>query len=513
MDPPFALRLGHASNEGERSTPQEIIEQSEEIPTDAPEMDERMQTRKASASAEARGRLDNQATVYEISEAIKDTLSGMNKPISARITTQMTPLCPICPIHRLPPEVLCPIFQYCQYGKPHYTKMKTALLLAFVCRYWRGVACSFGDLWRYIGLYRRSKGLNIDDKCIKLFINRSYSGLELYVDAELLDYLFDGPIPRDRVHQLELWLSDNPYYMTPFHSCSVMLPNLTHLNVNASVWGRAQMLCGDFLSQTPSLEDLDIRDISLYFSKDIKLANLRRIYWKFDGETSETMLIDLCSRAPHLQSVELYVEPTPAQGMAVGPWTELSAIQTDCNGLIALGRLITPLVMPSLRHLTFICRKRLEPVWRLYQVDDLLHRPPLVSLTRLSLILDPFHDCLGDEALNYQLDCLFQLQHVTRLDIMGMDRYRYSGYHPIITHMCHLLSLCTPKPSLPSLQAVHFVGKIKVGVPLDGVIQMARERAALNGITKLERIIFEECETLTIDQYRQLRNALGQNEL
>ena len=515
MDPSFALGLGHAPNEGERSTPPEIIEQSEEIPTDAPEMAERMQTWMASASAEAKGRPDNQAKVYKISAAINDTLSGMNKPISARITTQMTPLCPICPIHRLPPEVLCPIFQYCQYGELLCTKMRTALRLAFVCRYWRAVACSFGDLWRYIALYRRSTGLDtrsIDDKCIKMFIDRSCSGLELSVEEEFLDFLFDGSIPPDRVHQLELWLAGAPNYKAPFHSWSVMLPNLTRLLINAHIWGSVQTLCGDFLSQFPSLEDLDIQDIELHFSKGVKLANLRRIYWESDGETSETMLIDLCSHAPHLQFVEFYVRPIPAPSMAVGPWTELTAIQTDCNGLVALERLLTPLVMPSLQHLTFICRKLLDWPWKTYQVDDLLRRPPLASLTRLSLILDPFHDN-SNEALKSQLDCFFQLQHLTRLDITGMDGHSYVEYHPLITHMCHLLSLCTPKPSLPSLQAVHFVGQIKVGVPLDGVIQMARERAALDGITKLERVVFEECEPLTINQYRQLRNALGQNDI
>ena len=80
---------------------------------------------------------------------------------------------------------------------------------------------------------------------------------------------------------------------------------------------------------------------------------------------------------------------------------------------------------------SLICRKRLERAWKFYQVDEFLRRPPLVSLTRLSLILDPFHDGVGNEALKYQLDCLFQLQRVTRLDIMGMDGYRYFGYHPM----------------------------------------------------------------------------------
>jgi hypothetical protein len=100
---------------------------------------------------------------------------------------------------------------------------------------------------------------------------------------------------------------------------------------------------------------------------------------------------------------------------------------------------------------------------------------------------------------------------------MGAHGGKYLEEHPFITHICHLLSLCTPKPSFPSLQAIHFV-RIRIGVYVDGVVQMVKARTAAaasspDGMAKLEYIVFEECEPFTIDQYRQIQNVIGQNNI
>ena len=75
-----------------------------------------------------------------------------------------------------------------------------------------------------------------------------------------------------------------------------------------------------------------------------------------------------------------------------------------------------------------------------------------------------------------------------------------------------------PKPSFSCLQTIRFVGKIKIGVPLDAVIQMARARAAAvtsspDEIAKLESSVFEDSEPLTVEQFRELRDALNQNSV
>src|SRR5260370_6468095 len=98
--------------------------------------------------------------------------------------------------------------------------------------------------------------------------------------------------------------------------------------------------------------------------------------------------------------------------------------------------------------------------------------------------------------------------------MIGAHHTLYRVEHPFVAYLCQLLSVCSPKPSFPSLQTIHFIGAARQWVSFDRVIQMARARSiaaasSLNGIVKLESVVFEECEPLTITEYRQLQNQLG----
>ena len=143
-----------------------------------------------------------------------------------------------------------------------------------------------------------------------------------------------------------------------------------------------------------------------------------------------------------------------------------------------------------------------------------LNYASLVSLTRLSLSFHRFNRFFTEESI-YQLEYLLQLTQLTHLDMKGV-KFTFHEGHPHVTYLCQLLSVCSPKPSFPSLQTIQFIGKIKQWVSFDRVVQMARARtiaaaSSPDGIVKLESVIFKECDPLTVDEYHQLQNALGHN--
>jgi len=304
-------------------------------------------------------------------------------------------------------------------------------------------------------------------------------------------------------------------------SWPVVLPNLSHLWIETNHHDRVRTISGDFLSLFPNLEDLNMIYVNLHFSKHFELRKLQRIRWLVTRhpEPPLCLLGDIFLHAPHLKSFifdgPISSPDSGATSMAFGPLTELSTMEIDFCDLAIMEPLADHLMVPSLQHLTF----RWIPVslaWKVERLNDIfLHYASLALLTRLSLVLDSFGGYSLLETSKYGLNCLVHLVHLTRLDIMGVNAAIYHEGHPSVTYLCHLLSVCAPEPSFPCLQNIHFVGKIKIGVPFGTIIQMARARTAAaasspNRIAKLESIIFEDCEPLTVEQYRELRDALGQ---
>jgi hypothetical protein len=300
MDPPFAHGLDNAPNEKERVLPMEIIEQSEMRLSEVLEMVERKQTQNANASTEAKSCSENQATAPKINAAIGDIL-GVDTPTSDIVAGSTIQRSLLCPIHRLPPEVLRAIFQHCQDKEMYLINMLTAFDLSLVCRYWRAVACSFGALWRYICLQEDLSWPGYVQR-IKLFLGRSCPGLEVVLDEGLSNRLYNRLIPLDRVHRLHVQLSDVLDDARPFNSWSVVLAHLSHLKINTTAQDCVRTICGDFLSIFPNLEDLELINVNLEFSNDFQLTNLRRIYWDFYPNTTLSVVGDVYSHAPHLES-------------------------------------------------------------------------------------------------------------------------------------------------------------------------------------------------------------------
>ena len=481
-----------------------------ETPTEVQQVAERYQSQEIDA-------LTGALVVWKpqmSSAATEDTLLGVENTTSDAgkgMTTTWKSL--MCPIHRLPPELLREIFQKCQFNKPNINKMLITLSLASVCQYWRTVTCSFGVLWCYIAFSARYK------KGLAMFMKRSSYDLALSIDEDSLNWA-PHHFPPYRVRRLFIVLEYDLDAQNIFSRWSVVLPNLYHLHIKTNRLNSVRTISGDFLSLFPCLENLELFQVNLHFSKHFELLKLQRISWvmNVDPKPLRYLLGDICSHAPHLKSFVFYgpclSRGSETTGMAFGPLTELNALEIDFPDLLIMGSLTDPLMIPYLQHLMF----RWVPLSELWEVKRLnymfLRYASLASLTHLTLILDSYGGYSKLEYTNYQLDCLVHLVRLTRLDITGVDGAEYHEEHPSIYHICYLLSVRTSKQSFPCLQTIHFIGKITIGVCIGTVIRMAKARttaAASSQIAKLESIIFEDCEPLTVKQYRELRDALGQN--
>jgi F-box-like len=518
MDPSFPQGLDRTPNEAERLRPLEITEEQKERLTEGQELIEKEQPQTAGVSTEARSCLENLAKAQKTSAAIGDDISGADRTLSdvdARIATQKSLL---HPIHHLPPEVLCEIFRRCQLQREHFYNMEVALCLASVCQHWRAVACSFGTLWSFIDMGEDSPQ---HEELVKVFVERSSPSLALLVPENFWRRISLGFLPLGHVCQLQIRLV---YDLDRgiFRTWSVLLPHLSQLRITATPQARGRTTSGDFLSLFPNLKDLELLGVNLHFSEDFKLIKLRRIYWCFSGNYkpgSRVLLGDICSRAPHLEFFTFHGPSSPSPHLTTmdfGPLTELRAMETDNIDLRIMKPLAVPSMIPSLQHLTFRWILSCRPQRGMLLKDTVLHYASLVSLTRLSLVFDSYGGYSRLRVTTPQLDYLLQLQHLTCLDVVGENEATYHGEHPCVIYLCDLVSLCTPKPSFPFLQAINFIGKIKTGVSVDRVIQMARVRTAAaasfpNKMVRLESIVFEECEPLSVTQYRQLRDALGQS--
>jgi hypothetical protein len=355
-----------------------------------------------------------------------------------------------------------------------------------------------------------------------MFINRSCPDLNLTLYDISLSWIFHHLIPPNRVRHLCVELDPDLIDENELSSWPVVFPNLSHFRINNTRKQCLRTISGDFLSLFPDLEDLTLYQVNLHFTEDFKLIKLRHIDWIVDGDTylPECLFGDICSRAPHLNSFMFY-GPFPSRwsritSMPFGPLPQLGALEIDLVDIMTMAPLADPLVIPPLQHLTFRWIPLSSPrqVNRLY--DIFLQYTSLVSLTRLTLVLDNYRGYSKLEDTKYLLDCLVHLIHLTRLDITGVRVAHYHENHPSVTYLCHLLSPCNSAPPFPYLQTIHIIGKIKIGVCLKTVIRMARARtaaAASSQICRLESIVFEDCEPLTVEQYRELQDALGQNNV
>jgi len=514
VDPPCAQELDCAPNEGGRSIPLAIMEKLEETLTKVKEMVERDQYREADASMGAKSCEGKPVQMQMISTATEDTLPRMNNTISdseTRVTTQKLLM---SPIHRLPPELLCTIFQRCLRKKIDIANMLTTLSLASVCQYWRAVTCSFGVLWCCIAFSAKHT------KLLEVFMERSCHYIDLSVCEDSLDWASHRLIPPNRVRQLCVVLKYHDDDKDVLSSWSVVLPNLSCFRIETDNWDYVRTISGDFLSLFPNLEELKVFEINLHFSKHFQLMKLQRIIWLVQGhpQVQRCLLGNICPHAPYLNSFVFCgperSSPSRLTNMAFGPLPELTAMKIDFFDLEILKPLADPLIVPSLQHLTFRWIPLSCPRDEKHLNDVFLHYASIASLTRLSLVLDSLWGYSKLQKTKHELDCLIHLIHLTLLNIMGVEEAEYDEGHPSVTYLCHLLSVCTPKPSFPCLRTIRFIGKIKLGVSLDAVIQMARARTAAavsspNDIAKLESIAFEDCEPLTVEQYRELWDALG----
>ena len=523
MDAPRAWGLDFAPNEEGRSRRLEIIAQLGKMLTEGQGVVERDQSQEAGASTDAKTCLPKLATVEMVSPAPEETLSEVeNTTFNAETRMSTTQRSLMCPIHRLPPEALSAIFQNSLCKGTNIARMRTTLFLASVCRYWRAVTCSFGALWSHIAFSPKYK------KGAAIFVARSCRALDLTVNEDCLDWASSnlitptgGPlITPDRVRYLFI-VAKHDSDKDIISSWAVVLPNLSYFQIKANRQNCIRTISGDFLSLFPNLEDLELARVNLQFSKDFELMKLQRVSWFLDHDPTQPQCVlgDIWSRAPHLKSF-IFDGPLPSgrtkfTSRVFGPLTELNAMEIDFLDLLIIEPLTDPLIIPHLQHLTVswipLSRSREKRL-----NDIFLHYASLASLTRLTLIFDTLENSSKLEDFKYQLDCLVHLAHLTRLDIAGVNAADYHEEHPSVAYLCHLLSLCTSKPWFPSLRTIHFIGKIKNGVCLDSVIRMARARTAAavlspNEVAKLESIVFEDFEPLTVEQHRQLLDALGQN--
>jgi len=447
-------------------------------------------------------------------ETAKQTLSGIEDAIFEHKAL-------LHPIRCLPSDILCQIFECCIEDNYHAGNMAATIRLSSVCRTWRLVAHSLGSLWRQID-YSLWNPSDVD--IFAAFLERSTYHLDIRIAIDSnWGHVPSGPFSFtgfqfDRIRTLTIFIfSDDPFPQ----EWSTTLRNLTRLRILSGLL-TSYMLQGDWLLHYQTLEVLELVGVSISFSNDFVLSELVRLSWKdHDDDYSLTpiSLRRLFEHAPHLKSFS-FLSPYPVDmGLYLDksnlqPLRELTSLRIECP---SSRHAMAPFLkdssfIPSLQHLSLSS----EDICDL--INSLVQHGETVSLTKMTLEVSPYSEFAPDDNLVQGLVALRHFRNLERLEVATEWTNAWlpeRGYYKyFITCLCNVLSECTAHPNFPSLRIIRFLGYSRA--PVDDIIEMVKARTVAakespDKVAPLESVTFDDCEPLTMDQYRRLKAALGHN--
>ena len=286
------------------------------------------------------------------------------------------------------------------------------------------------------------------------------------------------------------------------------------------------ILQGDTLRDCQYLKELELDHVGISFNEAFVFPELSRISLMdvFHSSFTSLSLKHLLERAPHLKSLShigpdsVDTEDRSPTECDFQPLSELTFLRVKCP---SSGHLMAPFLknsslLPSIQHLSL--RSIDEHV--IDGFSDLLAQcSEVVSLTTLTLEVGSWIDTTyNDDNLEQHLRALRHFRSLERLEVvvgcqvdwgLGMD---YATY--FTTCLCEVLSACTAHPLFPALRIIRFRGEAEPEAPVDAIIRMveARMKAATvspETLVPLESVTLEDCESFGIDEYRELKAALG----
>jgi len=436
------------------------------------------------------------------------------------------------PIRLLPSETLCQIFECCTADDDHARNMRVAIRLSSVCRIWRLVAHSLGSLWRHID-YSIWKP-PVDD-IFKRFLDRSPYYLNVHVESDF-DWRLMSSVAFsltnfqfNRIRTLIINVTSGSLPNLPWPTIPIS-SNLTRLKICARL-EFIPIQQGDCLRHCQNLEELELKDVEIFLCGNFVLPELARISISCPGRCSSNLFAGICIepllvRAPHLKSFSLLGAyfadlDMPLSGDNFQPLCELTSLLIEYpSSRHAMAPFLgDPSLTPSLQHLTLATIDGGDEPGLISDFNDLFVRhAETVSLTELTLEVFPYSRFAPGDDLVQRLTALHHFQYLERLEVVMKRPFDcwegpyYSKY--FITCLCKVLSECTAHPIFPSLRAVRFLRYAEAS--LDGVIEMVNARMAVakaspEKLVPLESVTFEDCEPLSVDEYRRLEAAMGRH--
>ena len=422
------------------------------------------------------------------------------------------------PIRCLPSDILCQIFECCTEDDDHEGNMAVAIRLSSVCRTWRLVAHSLGSLWAHIDYSSWNPSVkNIFEHFLKC--SPYYLNIHVAIDCNwgpmssapfsLTNFQFD------RIRTLTTYISHG----LKRQLWSTTLHHLTRLTIYAPL-DTDLILRGDCLRHCENLEELELDGLGISFDEDFVLQRLARISWRehSDVDLATLFLGRLFERAPHLKSLSFFclydMDNLLLYEHNFQPLRELTSLRIDCpssrHAMVSL--LEDPSLLPSLQHLTLVSTEICD------LLDSIVRHAETVSLTKLTLEVPPYAKFAHGDGLVQRLMVLRHFQYLERLEVNAEwpDSWcpdpNYSEY--FVNCLCEVLSECAARPIFPSLRIIRFIRYKAASV--DNIIEMAKARMVAAKVspemlTPLESVTFEDREPLDVDEYRQLKVALGHN--
>ena len=427
----------------------------------------------------------------------------------------------LCPIRRLPSDILCQIFECCIADDAYARNMRAPIRISSVCRTWRLVAHSLGSLWRHIDFSLWNPSV---EGIFASFLERSsyYLNIRITIDYDW-DPMSSAPFSFtdfqfDRIRTLIIFISsDDPFPQ----DWGIILHNLTRLRIYAYLRNAPPILGGHFLLHCQNLEELELEGVVVSLSDDVLLPRLIRLSWKedHDDDLTPVFLGRLFESAPYLKSFSIFSTYPVDIGVYLSECNlqhlgELTSLRIECPS--SRHAIAPPLwgtsLIPSLQHLT-LASANISCL-----LDSVVHYAETAYFTKMTLEVSPYIVFSLDDGLVERLMVLRRFHNIETLEVVAErpDKWwpgrNYSEY--FINCLCEVLWGCTFRPIFPALRIIRFLRY--VGASGNGIIEMVKARSVAatlspEKLVPLESVTFEHCEPLNVDEYHRLKAALGHN--
>ena len=514
----LALLQNYAPEDETRSMIRKMIQEKEECLDSSRSLLEGARVQKEIAS-KAVEHLRNQLAEAELAEIVAiQTFEAARRVVSDIEDTIAEQEALLCPIRRLPSDILCQIFECCISDDAYARNMRASIRLSSVCRTWRLIAHSLGSLWRHIdfSLWKPS----VED-IFASFLERSsyYLNIRVTIDYDW-EPMSSAPfsftdLHFDRIRTLTIFISSGDPFPPDW---GIILHNLTRLRIYAYLRD-APILGGHFLLHCQNLEELELEGVVISLRDDVLLPRLIRLSWKedHDDDLTPVFLGRLFENAPYLKSFSIFSTYPMDIGVYLSECNlqhlgELTSLRIECPS--SRHAIAPPLwgtsLIPSLQHLT-LASTNISCL-----LDSVVYYAETAYFTKMTLEVSPYISFSPDDGLVERLMVLRRFHNVETLEVVAErpDKWwpgrNYSEY--FINCLCKVLWECTARPIFPALRIIRFLRY--VGGSVNVIIEVVKARSVAatlspEKLVPLESVTFEQCEPLNVDEYHSLKAALG----